>query len=143
MPSVESHAAAFKELHETSGFIMPNAWDPGSAAILAAAGFPAIATTSAGIAFALARQDYGVTAAALAVPREEMFRSMRGIVEAVSVPVNGDLEAGYGDSPEAVAETIAMAIEAGLAGGNIEDKIPGRRELYDAGLAVERIAAAR
>ena len=137
-------AGAFKALHAASrGFIMPNAWDAGSAAVLAAAGFPAIATTSAGIAFALARQDYGVTDAARAVPREAMFRCMRGIVEAVAVPVNGDLEAGYGDSPEAVAETIAMAIDAGLAGGNIEDKIPGRQALYDEGLAVERIAAAR
>ena len=137
-------AGAFEALHAASrGFIMPNAWDAGSAAVLAAAGFPAIATTSAGIAFALARQDYGVTDAARAVPREAMFRCMRGIVEAVAVPVNGDLEAGYGDSPEAVAETIAMAIDAGLAGGNIEDKIPGRQALYDEGLAVERIAAAR
>ena len=137
-------AGAFRALHAASrGFIMPNAWDAGSAAVLAAAGFPAIATTSAGIAFALARQDYGVTDAARAVPREAMFRCMRGIVEAVAVPVNGDLEAGYGDSPEAVAETIAMAIDAGLAGGNIEDKVPGRPALYDEGLAVERIAAAR
>ncbi|CEJ12521.1 Carboxyvinyl-carboxyphosphonate phosphorylmutase [bacterium YEK0313] len=137
-------AGAFRALHAASrGFIMPNAWDAGSAAVLAAAGFPAIATTSAGIAFALARQDYGVTDAARAVPREAMFRCMRGIVEAVAVPVNGDLEAGYGDSPEAVAETIAMAIDAGLAGGNIEDKVPGRQALYDEGLAVERIAAAR
>ena len=137
-------AGAFKALHAASrGFIMPNAWDAGSAAVLAAAGFPAIATTSAGIAFALARQDYGVTDAARAVPREAMVRCMRGIVEAVAVPVNGDLEAGYGDSPEAVAETIAMAIDAGLAGGNIEDKIPGHQALYDEGLAVERIAAAR
>ena len=145
MPSDASDVAgAFRALHAASrGFIMPNAWDAGSAAVLAAAGFPAIATTSAGIAFALARQDYGVTDAARAVPREAMFRCMRGIVEAVAVPVNGDLEAGYGDSPEAVAETIAMAIDAGLAGGNIEDKIPGRQALYDEGLAVERIAAAR
>lgn len=140
----ETSAIAFKALHAAKpGFTMPNAWDAGSAAVLAAAGFPAIATTSAGIAFALARQDYGVTAPELAVPREEMFRCMREIVEAVAVPVNGDLEAGYGDSPEAVAETIAMAIDAGLAGGNIEDKIPGQQALYDEGLAVERIAAAR
>lgn len=134
----------FKSLHaRKGGFIMPNAWDAGSAAVLAAAGFPAIATTSAGIAFALAKQDYGITSAALAVPRAEMFEHMRRIVQVVDVPVNADLEAGYGDSPEAVAETIAMAIEAGLAGGNIEDKIPGRPALYDEGLAVERIAAAR
>lgn len=145
MPSDRNDATRlFKALHATTGgFIMPNAWDAGSAAVLAAAGFPAIATTSAGIAFALAKQDYGVTSAALAVPREEMFEHMRRIVQAVDVPVNADLEAGYGDSPEAVAETITMAIEAGLAGGNIEDKVPGRPDLYDEALAVERIAAAR
>lgn len=140
----EDAAGAFKSLHAgKGGFIMPNAWDGGSAAVLATAGFPAIATTSAGIAFALAKQDYGVTSATLAVPREEMFHHIRQIVRAASVPVNADLEAGYGDSPEAVAETIVMAIEAGLAGGNIEDKIPNRPELYDEALAVERIAAAR
>ena len=142
--SREGAARSFKSLHAAkSGFIMPNAWDGGSAAVLAAAGFPAIATTSAGIAFALAKQDYDVTSAALAVPREEMFDHIRQIVRAANVPVNADLEAGYGDSPKAVAETIVMAIEAGLAGGNIEDKIPNRLELYDEALAIERIAAAR
>lgn len=135
---------AFKALHTAkTGFIMPNAWDPGSALVLAVSGFPAIATTSAGIAFALGKQDYGVTSAALAVPREEMFEHIRKIVDAVNLPVNADLEAGYGDSPENVAETIALAIEAGVAGGNIEDKIPGRPGLYDEKLAIERIAAAR
>jgi 2-methylisocitrate lyase-like PEP mutase family enzyme len=79
MPNSREEAArAFKSLHATrGGFIMPNAWDGGSAAVLAGAGFPAIATTSAGIAFALARQDYSVTSAALAVPREEMFDHIR------------------------------------------------------------------
>lgn len=134
----------FKALHTAkTGFIMPNAWDAGSALILAASGFPAIATTSAGIAFALGKQDYGVTSAALAVPREEMFEHIRKIVDAVRLPVNADLEAGYGDRPEDVAETIVLAIEAGVAGGNIEDKIPGKSGLYDEKLAVERIAAAR
>lgn len=135
---------AFKALHAAkTGFIMPNAWDAGSALILAASGFPAIATTSAGIAFALGKQDYGVTSAALAVPRQEMFEHIRKIVDAVNLPVNADLEAGYGDSPDEVAETIALAIEAGVAGGNIEDKIPGKPGLYDEKLAIERIAAAR
>ncbi len=122
---------------------MPNAWDPGTAVILEDAGFDAIATTSAGIAFALARQDYDVRDLRLAVPRDVMIDRMRQIVEAVSVPVNGDLEAGYGDSPQVVAETIRMAIDAGLAGGNIEDKVPGENALYSEALAVERIVAAR
>jgi len=135
---------AFAALHAAPhGFIMPNAWDAGSAAILAAAGFPAIATTSAGIAFSLARQDYGVTHPGLAVPLEDMLARCRQIVDAVGVPVNGDLEAGYGDDPDIVARTIGLAIEAGLAGANIEDRPPREPRLYDEGLAVERIAAAR
>jgi 2-methylisocitrate lyase-like PEP mutase family enzyme len=135
---------AFAALHVAHrGFIMPNAWDAGSAAVLAAAGFPAIATTSAGIAFSLGRQDYAVTDAGRAVPQEVMFDRIREIIGSTDLPVNGDLEAGYGDTPEAVADTIRQAIDAGLAGGNIEDKIPGASGLYGEDLAVERIAAAR
>ena len=135
-------AAEFKALHAAPGFIMPNAWDVGSALILAAAGFKAIATTSAGIAFSLGQQDYADDPRFL-VSREEMFARIREIVEAVDIPVSADLEAGYGDSPEAVAETVRMAIEAGLAGCNIEDRIPCEARLYDESLACERIAAAR
>ncbi len=134
----------FAALHAApGGFIMPNAWDAGSAVILAEAGFPAIATTSAGIAFSMGRQDYSVSDRARGVSREAMFERMAEIAQAVAVPVNGDLEAGWGDRPEDVARTISMAIEAGLAGGNIEDKIPGRSELYDEALAIERVTAAR
>jgi 2-methylisocitrate lyase-like PEP mutase family enzyme len=139
-----SRTRAFKALHAArGGFIMPNAWDAGSASVLAAAGFPAIATTSAGIAFSFAKQDYQVKSADLGVSREVMFERLRQIADAVNVPVNADLEAGYGDSPDAVAETVAMAIDAGLSGGNIEDKIPHQPALYDEALNVERIAAAR
>lgn len=145
-PNQKAHsstARAFKAMHAAPrGFVMPNAWDAGSAIVLAEAGFPAIATTSAGIAFALGRPDYG-TDAGLAVPRDVMFARMREIVDAVGLPVNGDLEAGYGDAPEAVADTMRLAIAAGLAGGNIEDRIPGQAGLYDEALAVERIRAAR
>jgi 2-methylisocitrate lyase-like PEP mutase family enzyme len=134
----------FFALHQsTPGFIMPNAWDAGSAIILAAEGFKAIATTSAGIAFALGRQDYQVNEPRLGVSRAETFARMREIAEAVSVPVNGDLEAGYGDLPEDVADTIGQAIESGLAGGNIEDKPAFKTALYDEVLAVQRIVAAR
>jgi len=133
----------FAALHRARpGFVMPNAWDAGSALVLAAAGFPAIATTSAGIAFSLGKPDYAVREPHLRVTREEMFLRMREIVDAVSLPVNGDLEAGFGDAPEDVAATVRLAIEAGLAGGNIEDKQPGAG-LYDEALAVERIVAAR
>jgi 2-methylisocitrate lyase-like PEP mutase family enzyme len=134
----------FRALHTRKpGFVMPNAWDAGSAIILANEGFEAIGTTSAGIAFSLGKPDYDVEDVRRAVSRDDMFDRMRQIVEAVGIPVNGDLESGYGDTPEIVAQTIRMAIETGLAGGNIEDKIPGQRALYPETLAVERIAAAR
>lgn len=137
-------AQRFRTLHgRRPGFVMPNAWDAGSAIVLANEGFEAIATTSAGIAFSLGKPDYDVRDARLAVSREHMFERMRQIADAVKVPVNGDLEAGYGDTPEVVAQTIRMAIDAGLAGGNIEDKIPGQHALYPQTLAVERIVAAR
>ncbi len=135
-------AERFNALHRSGGFIMPNAWDAGSAVMLAAQSFPAIATTSAGVAFSLAKGDYAIADERLAVSRAQMFDRIAEIVAAVDVPVNGDLEAGYGDAPEAVAETIALAIDAGLAGGNIEDRDP-KGALYDEALAVERIKAAR
>jgi 2-methylisocitrate lyase-like PEP mutase family enzyme len=143
MPSQTESARRFLSLHTAPrGFILPNAWDAGTAALLAAQGFPAIATTSAGIAFSLGQPDYQVADMSRAVSRERMFERIAEIVAAVDVPVSADLEAGYGDSPEAVAETIRLAVAAGLAGGNIEDKIPGRPALYDEALAAERIAAA-
>jgi 2-methylisocitrate lyase-like PEP mutase family enzyme len=131
---------SFRELHD-GFFVMPNAWDAGSAVILAEAGFPAIATTSAGIAFSLAKGDHTLPDGAPAVSREEMFARIREITAASPVPVSGDLEDGYGREPERVAETITLAREAGLAGGNIEDY--DGRDLYDADLAVDRIVAAR
>ncbi len=93
--------------------------------------------------FRFGKQDYDVRDPRLGVARDVMFERMRQIVGAVRVPVNGDLEAGYGSSPAGVAETIRMAIDAGLAGGNIEDKVPGENALYPETLAVERIIAAR
>jgi len=144
MPNHERKAEAFRAMHAAGGgFVMPNAWDAGSAIILAEEGFAALATTSAGIAFSLGKPDYDVREARRAVSREEMFLRIREIVDAVAVPVNGDLEDGYGERPESVAETIRLAIAAGLAGGNIEDNDPRRDGLYDEGLAAERIAAAR
>lgn len=135
---------AFKALHQAPhGFIMPNAWDAGSALILAAAGFDAIGTTSAGIAFSLGKQDYRVSDPRLAVTRDEMFGRARQIVDAVTLPVNGDLEAGYGDSPQDVADCVLQAVEIGLAGCNIEDKPALEERLHDPMLAAERIAAAR
>lgn len=132
----------FRELHTaTTGFVMPNAWDAGSAVLLAEAGFPAIATTSAGIAFSLAKGDHTLPDGAPAVSREQMFERIQQITAASGVPVNGDLEDGYGAQPEMVADTIRLARDAGLAGGNIEDY--DGKSLYAESLSVERITAAR
>jgi 2-methylisocitrate lyase-like PEP mutase family enzyme len=136
------HAAAFRQLHDRrAGFVMPNAWDAGTAIMLAEAGFDAIATTSAGIAFSLGKADHTIPEGAARVSRSQMLDRIRQITAAVDIPVNGDLEDGYGEAPDAVAGTIRLAIEAGLAGGNIEDFAGG--VLYDEALAVERIVAAR
>ncbi|WP_340647598.1 isocitrate lyase/phosphoenolpyruvate mutase family protein, partial [Phenylobacterium sp.] len=145
MTAQQQAARAFQALHQSPhGFIMPNAWDAGSALILAAAGFDAIGTTSAGIAFSLGKQDYRVNEPALAVTRDEMFDRCGQVVEAVPLPVSGDLEAGYGDAPQDVADCVLQAVEIGLAGCNIEDRPAGEAErLYAPGLAAERIAAAR
>ena len=142
MTRQQQAALAFRNLH-TSGFIMPNAWDAGSALILAAAGFPAIGTTSAGIAFSLGKQDYRVSDPRLGVTRQEMFDRCGQIVEAVALPVSGDLEAGYGDRPEDVADCVRQAVEIGLAGCNVEDKPVGAERLYEPRLAAERIGGAR
>jgi 2-methylisocitrate lyase-like PEP mutase family enzyme len=140
--STVSRMSTFRGLHVAgAGFVMPNAWDAGSAVILAEAGFSAIATTSAGIAFSQGKPDHAIPDGAARVGRSEMFDRIREIAAAVDIPVNGDLEDGYGERPEAVAETIRLAMEAGLSGGNIEDHHVG--VLYDESLAVERIVAAR
>jgi 2-methylisocitrate lyase-like PEP mutase family enzyme len=129
--------SAFLALHRPgSPLLMPNAFDVGSARILAGMGFAAIATTSGGFAATLGRRDGQVT-------RDEAIAHAAALVAAVEVPVSGDLENGFVDSPEDVAETIRRAREAGLAGCSIED-FTGRPDdpIYDAGLARERIAAA-
>jgi len=141
-PTTATTTGAFRALHDArTGFTMPNAWDAGTAILLADAGFEAIATTSAGIAFSLGRGDHSILEGASAVSREAMFQRVREIVDAVPIPVNGDLEFGYGLSPDDVAKTIELAIDAGLAGANIEDYVDGA--LLDLPLAFERIEAAR
>ncbi len=126
-----------------AGFIMPNAWDAGSARILLDEGFEAIGTTSAGIAFSLGKPDFDVPDPNAGVTREEMFARIRQITDSTNAPVNADLESGYGREPEDVAETVRLAIEIGLAGGNIEDHDAHSGGQYDEQLSVERIRAAR
>ena len=132
-------AKLFKALHERAGLlVLPNPWDAGSAKLLAALGYEALATTSAGLAWMLGKAD-----GAAAVTREEAMRNAREIVEATGLPVAADLENGYGDEPEDCARTILQAAEAGLVGGSIEDAT-GRQgdPIYPFELAVERVRAA-
>lgn len=139
MTDQSQRARDFAALHQGPDLlVLPNPWDAGSARMLAHLGFKALATTSAGLAFSLGRRD-----AEGAVSREEALANARAIAEATPLPVAADLENGYGDSPEACAETLRLAAEAGLVGGSIEDA-SGRPEapIYDAGLALERIQAA-
>jgi 2-methylisocitrate lyase-like PEP mutase family enzyme len=126
----------FRALHDGPGaFVIPNPWDIGSARILAGLGFQALATTSAASASALGRRDGGLT-------RDEALVHARLIVEATDLPVSADLENGFGDAPEVVAETIRLAAEVGLVGCTIEDATGNQDSpLYDVRLAVERIAA--
>jgi 2-methylisocitrate lyase-like PEP mutase family enzyme len=128
-------AAALLALHTGPGFVLPNAWDAGSARILEQVGFPAIATTSAGIAWSCGIPD------GEGLDRDRMLKQIGHIVAAVSVPVTADLEAGYGDTPDDVARTVAKAVEVGAVGGNLEDAGPGG--LFGIDEAVDRLAAAR
>ena len=130
----------FQALHARPGaFVIPNPWDAGTARILAALGFEALTTTSAGLAFTLGRRD-----GAGLISRDETLANARAIAEATDLPVAADLENGFGDSPAAAAETIRLAGErAGLVGGSIEDATGDpRAPIYDFQHAVERIAAA-
>jgi 2-methylisocitrate lyase-like PEP mutase family enzyme len=133
-PSI-GKAAAFLALHAGPGFVLPNAWDAGSARILEQVGFGAIATTSAGIAWSCGVPD------GAAIDRDTMLEHVGRIIAAVSVPVTADLESGYGDTAEDVGQTVARAVEIGAVGANIEDAAKG--ELFDIAAAVDRIAAAR
>src|SRR3989454_9313603 len=130
-------AARFRALHDgPDTFVIPNPWDVGSSRILAGLGFQALATSSAASACALGRRDGGLT-------RDEALAHARLIVGATDLPVSADLEKGFGDAPEIVAETTRLAAEAGLVGCTIEDSTGNQdRPLYDLPLAVERISAA-
>jgi 2-methylisocitrate lyase-like PEP mutase family enzyme len=132
-------AVRFAALHRTPGaFVIPNSWDAGSARILTALGFAALATTSAGLAFSLGRRD-----AEGAVSREETLANARAIVLATPLPVSADLEDGFGHRPEDVAETIRRAAAVGLVGGSIEDTTADpTRPIHEFSLAVERVSAA-
>ena len=134
-PTAREKATALLALHQGAGFIIPNAWDAGSARVFEQLGLPAIATTSAGIAWSLGVPDGG------AVDRDTMLEHVRRIAAAVAVPVTADLEDGYGNTADAVAGTVAAVAALGVVGANIEDARDG--ELFGIEDATERIAAAR
>jgi len=130
-------ADRFRALHQgPRAFVIANAWDAGSARMLAGLGFQALATSSGASAGVLGKRDGQVT-------RDEALAHARAIVDATELPVSADLEKGFGDAPAAAAETIRLAGEVGLVGGSIEDATGDRdKPLYDVGHAAERVAAA-
>ncbi len=137
MPTQADKGQTFRSLHQREGaFIIPNPWDVGTARILAHLGFEALATTSMGYAFSAGQRDN-------TVDRPRMMEHVAAIAAATDLPVNADLENGYGDDPETVAETIRLAAAAGVVGGSIEDAAErADRPLYDREHAAERVRAA-
>jgi 2-methylisocitrate lyase-like PEP mutase family enzyme len=136
MPTVAEKRRTFRTLHEAGCFVIPNPWDIGSGRYLQSLGFKALATTSSGAAWSLGFADGGVSL-------DLMLTHIRSIVEASDLPVNADFLNGFADAPEGVAVNVARCVETGVAGLSVEDQITGTERLYDFGLAVERIAAAR
>ncbi|MEG4313789.1 isocitrate lyase/phosphoenolpyruvate mutase family protein [Pseudomonas sp. FIP_A4] len=134
---VSQKRAAFRTLHQSGCFVLPNPWDAGSASVLAGLGFKALATTSSGYAWSCARADGQM-------PRDAVLAHMRYMAQATDLPVNADFESGYADTPEGVAESVRLAIETGVAGISIEDSTgDAQAPLRDICESVERIAAAR
>ncbi|HEY3889170.1 MAG TPA: isocitrate lyase/phosphoenolpyruvate mutase family protein [Caulobacteraceae bacterium] len=137
MTTVAEKRAAFRRLHESGFFVLPNPWDLGSALHLQTLGFKALASTSSGFALALGRPDYGVE-------RDELLDHLRSLANAVDLPFNADFEGGYAVEPEGVAANVRLAIDTGVAGLSIEDRVVGGDPgLLELGLAVERMKAAR
>ena len=137
MPTQAEKAKQFQALHlREESFILPNPWDIGTARLLANMGFEALATTSAGYAFSRGLADN-------CVDREQIILHVAELATATDLPINADLENGFGDTPEIVAETIKMAAQAGAVGGSIEDSINREGDpIYTHDLAVERVRAA-
>jgi 2-methylisocitrate lyase-like PEP mutase family enzyme len=137
--SIAQARAAFRKLHDSGCFVIPNPWDIGTSRYLRHCGFKALATTSSGAAFAMGLPDTD-----WAMTRDAMLAHVRTIVEATELPVNADFESGYAHEPEAVAENVRLCVETGVAGLSIEDATGDKaRPLYDLDLAVARMRAAR
>src|SRR5437588_8447580 len=114
-PAQSSAIAAFRDLHKSECFVLPNPWDVGSAVYLRHLGFKALATTSAGFAF-----TQGLSDSVSAVPRDLMLAHIRDVVEATPLPVNADFQTGYADEPEGVAANVSLCVATGVAGLSIE-----------------------
>ena len=139
MSDIAARRAAFRKLHESGCFVIPNPWDAGSARYLEGLGFKALATTSSGFAF-----SRGLPDAEWAVPRDLMLEHLRELVAAVNLPLNADFQAGYGEKPEDVAESVRLCVATGVAGLSIEDRSGERgKPLFELPLALERLKAAR
>ena len=135
--SVADKRAAFAALHERGCFVLPNPWDVGSARMMQSLGFAAVATTSSGFAWTTGRPDYAVT-------RDDVLGHLRAVCAAIDLPVNADYESGFSAEPEGVAESVTMAVEAGVAGLSIEDRsVEAPFGLYDVKRAALRVRAAR
>ena len=134
MSTIAERRAVFRELHRSGCFAIPNPWDGGSAVRLAEAGFKALASTSAGAAWALGRADGEMSV-------EEVLEHLRFLCSVTDLPVNADFEAGFADDPDGVARNVARCVETGVAGLSIEDGHAGM--LYPTDIAIERVRAAR
>ena len=136
---ISARRAAFRSLHESGCFVIPNPWDAGSARYLEGLGFKALATTSSGFAFSRGLPDGEAGAS-----RDAALKHIAEIVAAVDLPVNADFQSGYGDKPEDVAESVRLCVQTGVAGLSLEDRRGDREKtLYDLPLAVERVKVAR
>lgn len=135
--SQKTRAESFRALHDSGVLILPNAWDAGSAALIARAGARAIATTSGGIAWSLGKSD------GQNLIRAEMIEQVRRIAAAVDLPVTADVEGGYGPAPEDVGETVEQVVAAGAVGVNIEDSRAPGGPLFDVSAQAERLRAGR
>jgi len=134
MPTTSEKRATFRRLHESGFFIIPNAWDAGSSVRLTKLGFKAIASTSAGAAWAAGKDDGELG-------RDAVLAHLRMLVASTDLPINADFENGFADDPATIASNVALAVDTGVAGISIEDW--SGSNMYDRGLAVDRIAAAR
>lgn len=135
--SIAERRAEFRRLHQSGCFVLPNPWDVGSARMLQHMGFKAIASTSTGFAWSTGRADYQVG-------RADLLRHLKTLCDTIDLPVNADFESGFAADPAGVAESVALAIDTGVAGLSIEDRdVNALERLYDLPTAVERVRAAR